>query len=131
MSSLICQVNNRKVLIMSFTYTGPGYYVTRDGAKAIVGELRSGAAWFYGYVENYGGVEWTKDGKARTNGYYDLVGPWVEPPKPLEIWINETQSGTIVTYRSRSTAGLDAHGRLKNYYKRIAVHMKEVTDETK
>lgn len=52
----------------------------------------------------------------------DITGPWVEPVKPLEVWLNYYDCTYFSTWESEAKAREFASPD----YLRIAVHMREV-----
>lgn len=112
---------------MKFKYTGPGYYVTRDGRKALVGEADNEC--LYGVIYDNHTLEanrWFETGRYYSNRSTtkDLVGPWVEPPKPLELWVNVYKHGTYAHPTEELARRLSGHTNI-----RVAVHMREVTED--
>ena len=104
------------------------FYTTRDGqrAKCLTTEL-PGA---------HGGLMLLDDGDyfgvSRTGRYahgksdhsFDIIGPWVEPVKPMELWVNvyPEQPEFIYAHSSYEIAVRNV-GPGAN---RVAVHMREV-----
>jgi len=76
-----------------FSIAGPGEYITRDGRKATVefklpGDVdRCWVGWIA--VTTITPDTWDIDGywyKDEATSESDIVGPWVEPRKPVECW---------------------------------------------
>lgn len=57
----------------------------------------------------------------------DLIAPCVEPPKPLECWVNLWREGGWSPWSSESDAIAQSHLVGADFFDRIAVHMREVT----
>lgn len=53
---------------------------------------------------------------------FKIIKPYVEPPKPLEVYANVNQYGIITAYYSKAAAELGAYAGDT----RVAVHLKEV-----
>ena len=105
--------------------------MTRDGRKALVGEVQnSGLAGII--ISNKNGAvnpfHWTRAGVCRVWLERSLVGPWVEPPKPLELWVNYHEAGWNGGYETKEQAERHSRSCLPRPI-RTAVHMREVTEK--
>lgn len=76
----------------------PGAYRTRSGRKAIVDAI--GAHCAYGWIDvgiSTMGAFWAKGGGACHSPTWqkedDLVAEWVDPPKPVKVWLWEVRPG--------------------------------------
>lgn len=79
-----------------FKYTGPGYYVTRDGRKVLVGKIKD---QLHGLMcdtpDSLCNYTWTMDGTwMYSKMSTDLVGPWIDW-RPVDLWLIVDKYGTI------------------------------------
>ncbi len=86
-----------------FKITGPGLYRTRCGFQAVITSPASGMAKYgwHGYVKELPGHRYSwcdrgECGEGDTDNYpFDIVGPWVETPRPRGQMGVITEDGTI------------------------------------
>ncbi len=86
--------------------TGPGEYVTRDGRRAKVEFLLPGkgeAFPWIGWIDDpFPRCSTWSDGGMNCSTYRgpnDIVGPWVEPRKPVVAWAVLNPDGSIRWFR--------------------------------
>ena len=79
--------------VSEFKITGHGEYVTRDGRRAKVEFKLPGKgeafAWIGWIDDPFPGCSTWSDGGMNCSTYpgpNDIVGHWVEPRRPLEVW---------------------------------------------
>lgn len=102
------------------------FYTTRDGrrAKCLTTEY-PGNLPFLMLLDSGNTFTVSVSGEHRywSSYEFDIIGPWVEPVKPLECWMNVYSDESREYFRSEAGA--------KEYVEteatRIAVHMREVT----
>ena len=105
------------------------FYTTRDGTKVRIVCVDAGGPQPVIAVDDGGDVSThTIDGRYYVDNLknnLDIIGPWVEPVKPLELWVNVYNApawgGGSFTYHSQDEAKRNSYGA-----ERIAVHMREV-----
>lgn len=97
----------------------PGKYRTRDGQCAVVAGLHPKNGAVVGWV-GYDVETWKPDGTWQLGGYWplDLIAPWVDPPAPVERWLNIHPQGhldqgeSIRMYLSKEFADNNAGTRI-------------------
>jgi hypothetical protein len=97
--------------------TGPGEYVTRDGRKATVEFLLPGKEAIFpwiGWIDDpFPGCSTWNGGGMNCSTYpgpNDIVGHWVEPREPAEMWAVLNKDGSI-RWTSIHERNAEAHGK--------------------
>lgn len=98
------------------------YYVTRAGEKVRLICTDAGEAWPLVFIGDGVGVVRHPPSGFRASSEFDIIGPWVEPVKPLEVWVNFYKDHSPSAYASEGMAKCHALSDAL----RIAVHMREV-----
>ena len=101
------------------------FYATRDGTKVRIVCVDAGGPQPVIAVDDGGDVSThTIDGRYYVDNLknnLDIIGPWVEPVKPLELWVNVWISCGMSGFESKEAAEWHSSGA-----KRVGVHMREV-----
>lgn len=101
------------------------YYVTRAGEKVRLIYTEAPGEFSQMFISQHGHIT-TRSISGRSHMIEDLsndiVGPWVEPVKPLQVWVNYYNDGDVSTWNNEAEARKYAASDCL----RIAVHMREV-----
>lgn len=98
-----------------FKYSGPGYYRTANGKRALVGQVSEGVLRSLSgivYEKDNINVEevirtWAENGSCYVNSSYDLVDVWVEPVVIegfLNIYPSSKEGYYVVFYKNKEEA---------------------------
>ena len=88
--------------------TGIGEYFTRNAGIVEVAQIRGNAA--IGWAPQYIGCTWDiESGREITRPItsYDIIGPYIEPPKLRECWVVWNRNGDVfIASKENPTATL-------------------------
>lgn len=105
-------------------------YLTRGGEKLYIAAIRKNSIISLQLDENnepeLSGWIHNLDGTVKSFKYhnYDIISEWIEPPKPMEIWVNFYNAGTHAAHTSKEIA---LYFSSSNTIKK-AIHFREVID---
>lgn len=110
----------------------PGFYQSKAGKCEVVA-IKDGLRAI-GWIGEVGFGCWLANGKFVSYGLYptdeyDITGPYIDPPKPIEAWAVHTIAWVCPEYFADETTAKHRKGSIDPKYQPRLVHLREVTEE--